>query len=199
VPIAQLAGLPVPVIADLGSGLLTPEPLLPGEPDITSALRAGAAIALCSGDKLLGGPQAGLLFGRADLIGRLRRHPLARALRIDKLTIAALASTIGHGLAPVRRYLSTDPEELQQRCREVAAAVGGEVVASTGAVGGGGAPGVGLPGYAVALPETFAARLRRGDPPVIGRIAGGRCLLDLRCVPPSDDAALVKAVLAARG
>jgi L-seryl-tRNA(Ser) seleniumtransferase len=199
VPIAQLAGLPVPVIADLGSGLLTPEPLLPGEPDITSALRAGAAIALCSGDKLLGGPQAGLLFGRADLIARLRRHPLARALRIDKLTIAALASTIGHGLAPVRRYLSTDPEELQQRCREVAAAVGGEVVASTGAVGGGGAPGVGLPGYAVALPETFAARLRRGDPPVIGRIAGGRCLLDLRCVPPSDDAALVKAVLAARG
>jgi L-seryl-tRNA(Ser) seleniumtransferase len=199
VPIAQLAGLPVPVIADLGSGLLTPEPLLPGEPDITSALGAGAAIALCSGDKLLGGPQAGLLFGRADLIGRLRRHPLARALRIDKLTIAALASTIGHGLAPVRRYLSTDPEELQQRCREVAAAVGGEVVASTGAVGGGGAPGVGLPGYAVALPETFAARLRRGDPPVIGRIAGGRCLLDLRCVPPSDDAALVKAVLAARG
>jgi L-seryl-tRNA(Ser) seleniumtransferase len=199
VAIGEHAELPVPVIADLGSGLLGPESLLPDEPDITSALRAGAAIALCSGDKLLGGPQAGLLFGRADLIARLRRHPLARALRVDKLTLAALAATIGHGLPPVRRYLAADAAELERRCREVADAVGGELVESDGAVGGGGAPGVALPGFAVALPEALADRLRRGDPPVVGRLAGGRCLIDLRCVPPSEDAVVIKAVLAARG
>lgn len=198
VPLAALADLPVPVVADLGSGLLRPEPGLPDEPDVGSALRAGAALALCSGDKLLGGPQAGLLFGRAELIAGLRRHPLARALRIDKLTIAALAATVENGTAPVRRYLAADPAELQRRCHDVADAVGGEVVVSLGAVGGGGAPGVELPGYAVALPEALVERLRRGDPPVIGRLAGGRCLLDLRCVPPTEDAAVIKAVLAVR-
>ena len=199
VPIKELAGLPVPVIADLGSGLLAPDPLLPDEPDVTTALRDGAAIALCSGDKLLGGPQAGLLFGRAELISQLRRHPLARALRVDKFTIAALAATLDGPVVPVRRYLAADPAVLRRRCEEVAHAVGAEVVESVGVVGGGGAPGRELPGYAVALPEYLADPLRLGDPPVIGRLAGGRCLLDLRCVPPSEDPTVVKAVLAARG
>jgi L-seryl-tRNA(Ser) seleniumtransferase len=199
VPIEALAELAVPVVADLGSGLLHPDPALPDEPDVTSALRAGADVVLCSGDKLLGGPQAGLLFGRAELINQLRRHPLARAVRIDKVTIAALAATLEGGLAPVRHYLGADPDELRRRCTEVAEAVGGEVVESVGAVGGGGAPGVALRGYAVALPESLAEPLRHGDPPVVGRLAGGRCLLDLRCVPPSDDPALIKAVLSARG
>jgi L-seryl-tRNA(Ser) seleniumtransferase len=199
VPIRELAGLPVPVVADLGSGLLAPDPLLPDEPDVTTALRDGAAIALCSGDKLLGGPQAGLLFGAAELIDRLRRHPMARALRVDKLTIAALAATLDAPVVPVRRYLGADPDEVRRRCQEMADALGAEVVESLGVVGGGGAPGRELPGYAVALPESLAEPLRLGEPPVIGRLAGGRCLLDLRCVPPSEDPTLLKAVLAARG
>ncbi|TDC41161.1 L-seryl-tRNA(Sec) selenium transferase, partial [Micromonospora sp. KC213] len=93
VPVRELATLGVPVVADIGSGLLTGDPLLPDEPDAATTLRAGAALVTASGDKLLGGPQAGLLLGDADLVERLRRHPLARALRVDKLTLAALAAT----------------------------------------------------------------------------------------------------------
>jgi L-seryl-tRNA(Ser) seleniumtransferase len=199
VEVAELATLGVPVVADVGSGLLAPDPLLPDEPDARTALRAGAAVVTCSGDKLLGGPQAGLLLGRADVVERLRRHPLARALRVDKLTLAALEATLRGPLAPSWAALRADPDRLRERCVRLAEAVGGEVVASDGAVGGGGAPGQVLPGWAVALPASCAEPLRQGDPCVVGRVERDRCLLDLRCVPEPDDERLAAAVLAVAG
>ena len=196
VGVAELATLGVPVVADTGSGLLAPSPLLPDEPDAASALRAGASVVTASGDKLLGGPQAGLLLGRADVVERLRRHPLARALRVDKLVLAALEATLRGPVTPTWVALQADPDVLRARCEAVAAQVGGTVVASAGAVGGGGAPGQALPGWAVALPAAYAPALRAGDPCVVGRVERDRCLLDLRCVPPQDDARLVDAVVA---
>jgi L-seryl-tRNA(Ser) seleniumtransferase len=196
VGVAELAALGVPVVADVGSGLLSPHPLLPDEPDVTTALRAGAAVVTASGDKLLGGPQAGLLLGRADAVERLRRHPLARALRVDKLTLAALEATLRGPQTPTWSALTADSDALRARCERVAELVGGHVVASDGAVGGGGAPGQALPGWAVALPAEHAARLRAGDPCVVGRVERDRCLLDLRCVPEADDDRLVVAVRA---
>ena len=197
VGVADLAGLGVPVVADTGSGLLAPHPLLPDEPDATSALRAGAAVVTASGDKLLGGPQAGLVLGRAAVVERLRRHPLARALRVDKLTLAALEATLRGPVTPTWSALLADPDVLRERCEAVAAQVGGAVVPSAGAVGGGGAPGQALPGWAVALPAAYAAALRAGDPCVVGRVERDRCLLDLRCVAPDDDVRLGAAVSAA--
>ena len=196
VEVGELVGLGVPVVVDVGSGLLTPHPLLPDEPDAQTALRAGAAVVTASGDKLLGGPQAGLLLGRADVIDRLRRHPLQRALRVDKLVLAALEATLRGPEAPVWLALTADPDRLRARCAVLAEQVGGEVVPSDGAVGGGGAPGQALPGWAVALPEALAPLLRSGDPCVVGRLERGACLLDLRCVPEADDARLAAAVLA---
>ncbi|HEV2885384.1 MAG TPA: L-seryl-tRNA(Sec) selenium transferase [Jatrophihabitans sp.] len=214
--IGELATLPVPVIADIGSGLLRPDPLLPDEPDVTGSLLAGADLVTCSGDKLLGGPQAGLVFGRAELVERLRRHPLARALRVDKLTLAAVEASVTGPATPTERYLHADPDVLRRRCERVAAAllagpdganvdgagrVDGpvEVVPSAGAVGGGGAPGLELPGWAVALPESYAQALRAAEPAVIGRLERGRCLLDLRCVDEAEEGALIAAVRAAAG
>jgi len=200
VGVAQLAALGVPVIADVGSGLLGADPDLPDEPDVTSALQAGAALVTCSGDKLLGGPQAGLVFGRAAAVAQLRRFPLARAVRVDKLTLAALEATVDGPEPPVTRYRHADAESLRQRCERLAAQLGSvraSVVASDGAVGGGGAPGVPLPGWAVAVPASLAEPLRRGAPPVVGRVKDGRCLLDLRCVEPADDDVLATAVRAA--
>lgn len=196
VEVGELVGLGVPVVVDVGSGLLAPHPLLPDEPDAQTALRAGAAVVTASGDKLLGGPQAGLLLGRADVIDRLRRHPLQRALRVDKLVLAALEATLRGPEAPVWLALTADPDRLRARCAVLAEQVGGEVVPSDGAVGGGGAPGQALPGWAVALPEALAPLLRSGNPCVVGRLERGACLLDLRCVPEADDARLVAAVLA---
>ncbi|MGD0193484.1 MAG: L-seryl-tRNA(Sec) selenium transferase [Candidatus Dormibacteria bacterium] len=200
VPIGELTGLGVPVVVDVGSGLLTPDRLLPDEPDIAGALRAGANVVTASGDKLLGGPQAGIIAGDADLIARFRRHPLARALRVDKLTIAALEATLGGPPSPTAEALHADPALLRARAEAIALRLGdaAAVVPSDGAVGGGSGPGVALPGWAVSLPERYAAALRLGDPAVVGRLDGGRCLLDLRCVPPSDDDALIAAVLACR-
>ena len=189
-----LAKIGPPVIADVGSGLLDADRLLPQEPDVRSALVAGAELVTCSADKLLGGPQAGLIAGRAESIARLRRHPMARALRVDKLTLAALEATLDGPRTPTDRYLHADPAELRARCLAVAAAVGADVVASDGAVGGGGAPGLALPGWALALPVAYAAALRQGDPPVVGRIESGRCLVDLRCVDPDQDPLVVQAV-----
>ena len=197
VVVRDLAGLGVPVVVDTGSGLLAPHPLLPDEPDVASAVAAGAAIVTASGDKLLGGPQAGLVFGTAGHVERLRRHPLARALRVDKLTLAALEATLGTASTPTWDALDADPDVLRARCVALADAVGGKVVESAGAVGGGGAPGLALPGWAVALPPEYADALRAGDPPVIARVDHERCLLDLRCVPESADAVLRLAVLAA--
>jgi len=193
---AELVGLGASVVVDIGSGLLEPAPLLPDEPDARTALQAGAAVVTASGDKLLGGPQCGLVLGPADVVGQLRRHPLARALRVDKLTLAALEATLSGPVPPSWDALLADPERLRERCERLAAAVGGEVVPSDGAVGGGGAPGRALPGWAVALPVAHAAALRAGDPVVVGRVERDRCLLDLRCVPESADDALRDAVLA---
>jgi L-seryl-tRNA(Ser) seleniumtransferase len=153
-----------------------------------------------SGDKLLGGPQCGLMLGRADLVESLRRHPFARALRVDKLTLAALEATLTGPRPPVVAALASSPDELLARAEKVAASVGDVVpasaVASTAAVGGGGAPGVELPSAAVALPVELAGPLRLGATPVVGRVEGGRLLLDLVAVPPGDDAVLVEAVRA---
>jgi L-seryl-tRNA(Ser) seleniumtransferase len=197
VGVADLAGLGAPLVVDVGSGLLAPHPLLPDEPDVAMALRAGADVVTCSGDKLLGGPQAGLVLGRADVVERLRRHPLARAVRADKLALAALEATLRGPAPPVAQALTADPDGLRARAVALAEVVGGHVVEHDGAVGGGGAPGVALPGWAVALPEDLALPLRTGDPCVVGRVARGRLLLDLRCVPPRDDPRLRDAVLAA--
>jgi len=199
VGVAELAGLGAPVVADVGSGLLAPDPLLPEEPDVTTALRAGAAVVTCSGDKLLGGPQAGLLAGHAEVVARLRRHPLARALRVDKTTLAGLEATLRGPQPPSWQALRADPQRLRARAEQVAGATGGEVVPSDGAVGGGSAPGLVLPGWAVALPASYAGRLRASSPCVVGRVERDRCLLDLRCVPEADDERLVRAVLAVRG
>lgn len=195
VPVARLADLPVPVVVDIGSGLLTRDPLLPEEPDAASTLAAGADLVTASGDKLLGGPQAGLLLGRRALVERLRRHPLARAVRADKLTLAALEATLRGPRTPTWEALHADPDRLRERTEALARAVGaGEVVATTAMVGGGGAPGTELPSYALALPPQYAAGLRTGEPPVLGRLERGRLLLDLRCVPPEWDEAVASAV-----
>jgi L-seryl-tRNA(Ser) seleniumtransferase len=196
----ELAKLGVPLVVDIGSGLLAPHPVLPDEPDATSMLRDGADVVTASGDKLLGGPQAGLLFGRIELIERLRRHPAARALRVDKLTLAALEATLLGPPPPVAQALAADVARLRERAKSLATALpqnsGAAAVDCIAAVGGGGAPGVELPSAAVSLPESYAPALRAGSPPVVGRLEAGRCLLDLRTVPPEDDELLVAAVRA---
>ena len=207
--VAELAGLPVPVVGDIGSGLLAPSPLLPDEPDADTWLRAGAALVTASGDKLLGGPQAGLLLGRADLVTRLARHPLARALRVDKLTFAALEATLAGPPVPVAEALAATEAAVAERAERLAghlcsAGIDAHAVRTQATAGGGAAPGVALPSAAVSLPEDLAVPLRAGDqarrgvvPAVAGRTEGGRVLLDLRSVSPEDDATLVTAVLAA--
>jgi L-seryl-tRNA(Ser) seleniumtransferase len=204
VPVAELAaalaGTGVPLVADVGSGLLRPHPVLPEEPDLHSVLADGADLALASGDKLLGGPQAGLVLGRADLVQRLRRHPLYRALRVDKTTLAALEATLRGPATPVARMLAADPATVRQRAEAMAArlaAAGHDAIAvgSEARVGGGGAPEHPLPSAAVSLPARFAEPLRRGVRPVVGRVDDDRTLLDLRSVLPEDDDALCEAVL----
>jgi len=207
--VSELAELGIPVVGDIGSGLLAPHPALPAEPDAATWLRAGAALVTASGDKLLGGPQAGLLLGRADLISQLARHPLARALRVDKLTVAALEATLTGLPAPVLRALGADARTLAARAERLsavlaAAGLDARAVTSDAAVGGGGAPGVVLRSAAVSLPEELAGPLRSGAPvrsgrrpAVAGRIADGRLLLDLYAIEPADDDALAAAVLAA--
>jgi L-seryl-tRNA(Ser) seleniumtransferase len=195
-----LAASRVPLVADVGSGLLRPHPLLPDEPDLQSTLAAGAGLVLASGDKLLGGPQAGLVLGRADLVQRLRRHPLYRALRVDKTTLAALEATLRGPLPPVQEMLAADLDGLRARARAVAerlAAEGLDAVAvdADARVGGGGAPEQPLPSAAVSLPPSFADPLRLGSPPVVGYLDGDRTLLNLRSLLPADDDALATAVL----
>ena len=197
VTIGELATLGVPVVADIGSGLLAPHPRLPDEPDAATSLRDGADLVTASGDKLLGGPQCGLLLGRADLVHRLRRDPLARAMRVDKLTLAALEATLTGPTPPVAEALASRPEELLARARRVAETVGtdlAQAVPSRAAVGGGGAPGVELDSAAVTLPSGLAEPLRLGDLPVAGHVVDGRLLLDLIAVPPERDDDLADAV-----
>jgi L-seryl-tRNA(Ser) seleniumtransferase len=203
VPVADLAGLPVPVVADIGSGLLEPHPRLPDEPSASATLRAGADMVTASGDKLLGGPQCGLLLGRSALVERLRRHPFARAMRVDKLTLAALEATLTGPPPPVTQALSASDDDLRVRAEKLAAElcvdVPAEAVASTAAVGGGGAHGAEIPSAAVSLPADLAGPLRLGEPPVVGYVARGRLLLDLVTVPPHQDRVLLGAVRRAAG
>ncbi len=198
--VAELAALGAPVVADIGSGLLRPHPLLPDEPDVATTLRAGADLVTASGDKLLGGPQAGLVFGTTELVQRLRRHPAARALRVDKLTIAALEATLRGPTPPVRAALETDTAQLLERAQQLAASVrdnGVDAIAifCSATVGGGGAPGVELASAGVSLPAEFGALLRCGEPAVVGRVERGRCLLDLRSVAPFEDDLVGRAVI----
>jgi L-seryl-tRNA(Ser) seleniumtransferase len=209
--VSELAGLhsDVPVVFDIGSGLLAPHPKLADEPSAATALGDGAALVTASGDKLLGGPQAGLLLGRADLVRRLTRHPLARALRVDKLTLAALEATLTGPVPPVAAALAADLASLFDRAeravaRLVVVGLDARVAAARAAVGGGGAPGVELDSFAVSLPESLAVPLRWGDgvargerPAVVGRLEAGRLLLDLRSVAPADDDHLLHAILTA--
>lgn len=201
-------GSPVPVVADIGSGLLAPDPVLPDEPDAATTLREGATVVTASGDKLLGGPQAGIVLGEADTVEQLRRHPLARALRVDKLTLAALEATVRAGATPVQDALHRSADELRPRTERLAVALGRQVVPVTGRVGGGGAPGVPLPGWAVEVPVDLVERLRRaqpgpgtdpgsGLPVVLARVEDGRGLVDLRCIPPDRDEELLRALYAA--
>jgi L-seryl-tRNA(Ser) seleniumtransferase len=200
--LTDLAALDVPVVADLGSGLLSPHPLLSEEPDADTALRAGASLVTGSGDKLLGGPQAGLILGRQNLVERCRRSPIARAFRVDKLTLAAFEATLLAVTTPTNEALTADPEQLRVRAEKIAAELtemAAEVVPSAGAVGGGGAPGLELPGWAVSLHETYAPALRLGEPAVVARVENRRCLLDLRCIPADADPTLIAAVRAVAG
>jgi L-seryl-tRNA(Ser) seleniumtransferase len=203
----------IPVVHDLGSGLLRDQHAGPlaREPSVEASVRAGADLVIISGDKLLGGPQAGIIAGRADLVMRCTRHPLARAVRVDKLQRAALEATFAsHRRAdvpldvPVMAMLHVDPATLVARAAWMAEQLGSgaSVVSLTGVVGGGALPGVTLPSAGIALDDADAdglmARLRAGDPPVIARVEDGRVLVDLRTVPPSQDAELVDLLLAAR-
>ena len=207
--VAALAGLGLPVVADIGSGLLDagcpwltggPPPWLAGEPAARQTLEQGAALVTFSGDKLLGGPQAGVIAGRRDLVERCARHPLARALRPGGLVLAALQAT---ALAYLRRdagttvpfwRMATVPvAELQERA---AALGGGQVVACASVPGGGSVPGLEIPSAGIALPGDLTAGLRRFEPPVIARVAEGRTIVDLRSVDPADDVVVAKAVAA---
>lgn len=204
----------VPVLDDLGSGTLLPTAPygLFAEPTVPESVAAGADLVTFSGDKLLGGPQAGLIVGRAELVAQLRKHPLARALRLDKTTIAGLEATLqsyvrGRALAeiPIWRMISMPLEHVQARAERVAAAVGGTVIACESAVGGGSLPGETLPSCGVALAvdpariDVVARQLRTGAQPVVPRVSADRLICDLRTVLPEQDAALCDAVLAAGG
>lgn len=190
VSVAALSSLPVPVVCDIGSGLLHPQPLLPAEPDVTSALRAGASVVTASGDKLLGGPQAGLIF--ADDTARtevFRRHPMARAYRVDKLTLAALEATVVGPTAPIVTMLQTTQAQLEARAVSLVSSLEGldvQARATTSTVGGGGAPGSELPSYGLSLPTRFGARLREVSVPVLARVEDGRCIVDLRAIDQRD-------------
>ena len=172
----------LPLLDDLGSGVLTE---LPGEPSARESLAAGADLVCFSGDKLLGGPQAGIVVGRADLIERLRVHPLHRAVRADKLTLAALEGTLRLYLdaperIPVLRMLREDAATVRARAERLAALAGGTVEETVARVGGGALPLAEIPSFACALDETLAAALRVGDPPVVGIVRDGKLLLDCR-------------------
>lgn len=202
----------VPVVYDVGSGLLTPTGgVLANEPTVSDAVTAGADLVIFSGDKLLGGPQAGIIAGRSDLIARLRKHPFARAMRVDKLQRAALEATVAAyqhadrpSTIPTVKLIDTSVEELHARAVRLADRLGASAVATTAVIGGGTTPGVELPSYAVQLtcdtsPEALAAKLRAGRPAVIARIDDGQVLLDLRSVLATDDDMLCEAVMRARG
>ncbi len=198
----------LPVLDDLGSGALLDTAAfgLAHEPTVQESLQAGAAVVCFSGDKLLGGPQAGIVVGEKPLVDRMRRHPLARAVRPDKLCLAALAATLAHylreeavGQIPVWQMIAARPAELKARADAWAAHLGtGEVILGHSTVGGGSLPEETLPTWLlvlpVARPNAVAARLRRADPPVIARIEDDRLTLDPRTVLPEEERALLGAL-----
>jgi len=203
------------VIDDLGSGTLLDTACfgLAHEPMVGESVAAGADLVCFSGDKLLGGPQAGLIVGRAEWINRMERHPLARAVRLDKMTLAALEATLLHYLReealekiPIWRMIAEPPEKVRRRARRwqrvlTAAGLPAAVVPTETAVGGGSLPGQTLPTWALQLEcegpvEAAARRLREGEPPIIARIEGDRLLLDPRTVLPEQEALLLREVIA---
>src|SRR6266545_2039130 len=212
-PLAEVAALArehrLPLVHDAGSGLLTGT--FGEEPSVAGALAAGADLVLFSGDKLLGGPQAGLIVGRAELVERAARDPVARAVRADKLTLAALEVTLAAHAAgrrdqlPVWRALELGPEDLRPRAAALAARLGAAASLRDGAsvAGGGSLPGEGLPSVllevdpAPASDAAVLARLRAGDPPVIARAERGRVVVDLRTVPPDQDELVAGALVRA--
>jgi len=186
----------LPLVDDLGSGALTPStsPLLREEPSVRESLEAGADLVCFSGDKLLGGPQAGIAVGTAELVERLRRHPLQRAVRADKLTLAALEGTLTLYLEPERalrevpvlKMALDDADAVRARAERLAELAGGEVEETVGRIGGGALPLAELPSFACAVEEELAAPLRAGEPPVIGVLRDGRLLLDCRTLSDAE-------------
>jgi L-seryl-tRNA(Ser) seleniumtransferase len=197
--VAQRAG--IPLVDDLGSGAFVD---LGDEPTAAQSLAGGADLVCFSGDKLLGGPQAGIVVGRGDLVARLRRHPLHRALRIDKLSLAALEATLLLYLEPERalreipvlRMLKEDVSAVRSRAERLAAATGGAVEETVGRVGGGALPLAELPSFACAVEESLAAPLR--ERAVVGVVRDGRLLLDCRTLSDAEADAVAAAVLACR-
>jgi L-seryl-tRNA(Ser) seleniumtransferase len=192
----------VALVDDLGSGSLGG---IGDEPTPAESLRAGADLVCFSGDKLLGGPQAGIVVGRADLVERLRRHPLQRALRADKLTLAALEGTLVLALdpatrdeIPVLRMLHEPVEAVHARATRLAGLVGGEVEETVARVGGGALPLAELPSAACAVEEELAVPLRLADPPVIAVVRDGRTLIDCRTLTDAEIDDVAGAIAAAR-
>jgi L-seryl-tRNA(Ser) seleniumtransferase len=204
----ELAGVAsrhaIVLVVDLGSGTLG---ALEDEPSVSDSLLSGADLVCFSGDKLLGGPQAGIVLGRADLVDRLRRHPLQRALRVDKLTLAALEGTLELYLdperalreVPVLRMLGEQTDRVRARARRLASLIDGEVEETVARVGGGALPLAELPSFACAVEERLASALRAGDPPVIGVLREGRMLLDCRTLTDAEVDEVAAVVIAARG
>jgi L-seryl-tRNA(Ser) seleniumtransferase len=202
--VEELAGIArrheLPLVDDLGSGALVE---VEGEPTPAAALAAGADLVCFSGDKLLGGPQAGIVAGRADLVERLRRHPLQRALRSDKLTLAALEGTLALYLdrpdeIPVLRMLREPVPAVRARADRLAEATGGAVEETIARVGGGALPLAELPSYACAVEEELAPALRGHEPPVIAVVRDGRTLLDCRTLTDAEAVEVAAAVHACR-
>jgi L-seryl-tRNA(Ser) seleniumtransferase len=192
--VARRHGLPL--VDDLGSGALTD---ISEEPTARASLAAGADLVCFSGDKLLGGPQAGIVVGRADLVEQLRRHPLQRALRADKLTLAALEGTLALAVdapdeIPVLRMLREPVETVRARAAWLASALGGEVEETVARAGGGSLPLTELPSFACGVEEELAGKLRTGDPPVIAVVRDGRTLLDCRTLTDSEAGEVAEAV-----
>jgi L-seryl-tRNA(Ser) seleniumtransferase len=193
----------VPLVDDLGSGALAQ---VEDEPSVRESLEAGADLVCFSGDKLLGGPQAGIVVGSAELVERLRRHPLQRAVRADKLTLAALEGTLTLHLEPARaarevpvlRMAGESAEDVRARAERLAGQVGGEVEETVARIGGGALPLAELPSFACAVEEELAGPLRQGEPPVIGVVRDGRLLLDCRTLSDAEVTEVSEAVMAAR-
>jgi L-seryl-tRNA(Ser) seleniumtransferase len=187
------------LVDDLGSGVLGD---VGDEPTVRGSLEAGAQVVTFSGDKLLGGPQAGIVVGRAELVERLRRHPLQRALRADKLTLAALEGTLAlyrRGVAPpVLRMLEEPADAVRARAERLAALTGGHVEPTVARAGGGALPLAELASFACAVEEDLAAPLRAGDPPVVGIVRDGMLLLDCRTIADAEVEQVAAAVALCR-